>query len=83
MMFRSGFTRAGAYLSCLRNPWGMAIMAAVAILVIALIVILIVKAAKKHKASASNESLDLLKAKFVQGELTEEEYLRKKKILSD
>ncbi|MBW8382251.1 MAG: SHOCT domain-containing protein [Youngiibacter sp.] len=73
------------------NPWQIGIMVIVGILVLALIVYLIVRIARRghpghpgstNISSYSPEALKILDEKFAKGELTEEEYQRKKKLIT-
>lgn len=73
------------------NPWQIGLMVIVGILMLALIVYLIVRIARRghnghggHSSvgSYSPEALRILDEKFAKGELTEEEYQRKKKLIT-
>lgn len=60
--------------------FGMLINIGVLILVFALVYYFI----KKNGVKASNQNaLEILKMKYVEGEITEEEYLKRKQVLSD
>ena len=64
------------------SPWGI-VLGALAIIAVVVLVIVLVKVLKKKPAGSGNEEvLELLKTKYVSGEITEEEYLKKKKTLS-
>jgi putative membrane protein len=64
--------------------WFMPLMMAVFIAVTIVAVILIMKKSKHSSMKNSyNASLEELKIEFAKGKLTEEEYLRKKKVLND
>lgn len=61
------------------GPW---IMMGVGVLVLAAIIItavVLLKKASRHKTS--DDALDALKLRYVKGEITEEDYLKMKKIL--
>ena len=62
------------------SPWLMGIGVLLVAAVITLAVVLIVKS-KKRKEHESDSALALLKSNYVSGEITEEEYLKKKEIL--
>jgi putative membrane protein len=73
------------------NPWQIGVMVVVGILMLALIVYLIVRIARRGHTSYhsdtmtrtySPEALKILDEKFAKGELTEEEYQRKKKLIT-
>lgn len=72
--------------SYFHNGWGL-VMMGVGLLIIALIiaavVVLIKKSNRKQLVYKNDESMELLNARFVKGEITEEEYMRMKKVLSD
>ncbi|MHB1314199.1 MAG: SHOCT domain-containing protein [Christensenellales bacterium] len=72
--------RQGLCYGLFNSPWMMIGGALVFIAIVTLVVVLIVRA-KKHRESNSDGSLALLKSKFVSGEISEEEYLKKKEIL--
>ncbi len=90
MMFNRGFELAGR---CLENGIGfmrgghglfmMGGMVLAAVVVIAAIVVLVRKAHKRNTYSeTTSEAAELLNARFVKGEITEEEYTKMKKVLS-
>jgi len=56
---------------------GMGLMMAFWVIILVAVVIFVYKKHNRH----SNEALELLKLKFVKGEIDEEEYLNKKNIL--
>ncbi len=60
----------------------MLFMAILAVLIIVAIVLIIKKVTKLNNSHASDESLMELKTRFVKGEITEEEYMRKKNIIN-
>ena len=62
------------------NPWGI-ILGVLGVVLAVVVTVLIVKAVGKNKKSENDEMLDLLKSRYAAGEIDEEEYLRKKKIL--
>jgi len=59
--------------------WGM-LIACAAIIVLAVVAFIIIVRKKNHR-HAGSAALDELKIRFAKGEISEEEYLRKKKIL--
>lgn len=64
--------------------WFMMLMMGVILAATIVAVILIMKKTRRSSIKNSNDaSLEELKIEFAKGKLTEEEYLRKKKILSD
>lgn len=79
--FSDGFGRMSSYMS---GGWGFVMMGA-GLLVIALIVVvvvLLVKRSRKNRVlGQTDESLELLNARFAKGEITEEDYTRMKKVL--
>lgn len=81
--FSDGF---GYMSNNLHNGWGLA-MIGIGLLVIALIVVAVVvfvkKSKRNHPVSQNDESMELLNARFAKGEITEEDYIRMKKVLSD
>jgi len=84
MMYYRFFDHMGGYWphSFWMNPWGL-VVGALAIAAVVVLVVLLVKAGKKKNIGTDNdEVLELLKTKYVSGEITEEEYMKKKKILS-
>jgi uncharacterized membrane protein len=48
---------------------------------VAVLVVVLVKALRKKGGSNEDEALGLLKTRYATGEITEEEYLKKKQIL--
>lgn len=93
MMFaRGGMHGFGNFFggSCLGGSYGYyggPMMMFLGLLLIGVLVYVVYKANNKQKFSnfgqsdASSEALDVLKMKFVNGEITEEEYLRKRNLL--
>ncbi|MCE5195874.1 MAG: hypothetical protein LLG09_01905 [Negativicutes bacterium] len=83
MMFLRGTNEIGRCLGFgsrfLMGGWMMLIMAAVLLLVIFTILHF---TGKKSKNQANADILDLLKMKLAKGEISEEEYLRKKNFLN-
>lgn len=82
MMFGRGYYGTnGCFGSFGFSPWymwgSMIIFFVLAIVIVAMIV-----KSKGHVKNSSSEALELLKIKLVRGEITEEEYLRKKEILT-
>lgn len=69
----------------MRSGWGI-VMMGIGLLFVALIVVVVVllvkRARKYHAVSQADESLEILNARFVKGEITEEDYTRMKKVLS-
>lgn len=68
--FGSGFIYGG---------WGMMLLMAVFTLLAVAVIIYFVKRSGRHQSS--NEALQALKMRLVKGEISEEEYLRRKTIL--
>ena len=69
------------------SPWNWVTMGLVA-LAIVLLVVLLVRSRKKTNLVqttpvANSQVLDALKMKYAQGDMTEEEYLRRKEVLSE
>ena len=62
----------------LSGGWGTLMLVAV---VLAAIVLSILVVKKSNKKDTSKEALERLKIRYVNGELSEEEYLQKKKVL--
>lgn len=60
--------------------WGMLIACAL-IVILAVVAFVIIVKRNKHHRNADSEALNELKLRFAKGEILEEEYLRKKKIL--
>lgn len=93
MMFaRGGMYGFGNFLggSCLGGSYGYyggPMMMLLGLILIGVLVYVVYKASNKNKFSytgqseAGSEALDVLKMKFVNGEITEEEYLRKRNLL--
>lgn len=87
-MMGFGNTFGGHCLGGSYGYYGGPIMMFIGFLVIALIAYLFYRLATKNNLtlnkfsdSASSEALDVLKMKFVNGEITEEDYLRKRNLL--
>lgn len=81
MMFgngNNGIECLGHGIGLMYGGWGMIIMLGVAALIITGAVIL---AKKKGNRNSENIVLDALKMKLAKGEITEEEYMRRKTIL--
>lgn len=86
MMFGRGFNgyNSGRFFGgCLRNGlwfngWGMLIWIGILITAALLIFFIVNHNRKKNMAFSSHE---LLKLKFVKGEITEEEYIRRREVL--
>lgn len=81
-MFNRGF---GGFNHCLWfgnrfffGGWGMLALAGI-ILAAGILIYLIMKSS--HKRNASTDALERLKIRYVHGELSEEEFLQKKKVL--
>ena len=79
MMYGNGFFN---HSLCFGNGFygGWHLMMVAAILILG--VVLFVLARKKHSSSQGDEILSMLKEKFVKGDITEEEYLSRKNILT-
>lgn len=61
----------------------MLMMGIFAVVVVAVIVLAVRKLNSSAKRNTGSAALDELKIKFAKGEITEEEYLRRKRILSE
>ena len=75
----AAFSNFGCFGTGMMGGWGM-----IATIVIILVVVALgVHIVRKNKQKNPNSpALDMLKMKFVQGEITEEEYLKRKDVLS-
>ena len=86
--FGNGFGPGDGAWGCFGNCfWGYGFMGPLMmlgfILITALVVYLIFRSSKKRQLqSTSTDALNLLQIRFVKGEITEEEYLQKKNLLS-
>jgi len=83
MMFQRGFQggyRGGACWSdgYFGGGWHMLFMAVVLLIVVFTVIYLVNKTTHRHD---NKDVLDILKMKYVQGELTEEAYMKKKELL--
>ncbi len=81
MMYAKGFMGRAGYMGygMMGSGWSWLVLAGVVLLTITLIYF----AVKKHKNNTqSYNAIDALKTKFVQGEITEKEYLERKDILN-
>lgn len=80
MMFGNGFNGIGNCFGygLMRGGGGMIIMLVITALIVAGIVFIARKNARRHTDSAA---LDALKMRLARGEITEEEYLKRKTIL--
>ncbi|MEL4106875.1 SHOCT domain-containing protein [Oscillospiraceae bacterium WX1] len=80
--FGGGF---GYMSNFMHSGWGL-VMMGIALVVAALVVVAIVALVKKgqghHPVNQSDDSLELLNARFVKGEISEEDYIRMKKVLT-
>lgn len=81
MMYNTSYL---ANTDCINNgyflgDWHWLVGVGFVVLITALILGFIAIGRRKH---TNNDVIELLKMKFAQGEITEEEYLRRKKILS-
>ncbi|MHB1454832.1 MAG: SHOCT domain-containing protein [Saccharofermentanales bacterium] len=89
MMFRRGYNVfENRFGNCfdfgsgfMHNGWGMIIAGVVLLIAVIVAVYFIVKASKRSRPG-SDEALDLLKMRFIKGEISEEEYLRMKNMLT-
>lgn len=62
--------------------WGMGLMMFFTFLIFVVIIAALIYFYRKNKTvNSSDEVLDILKMKFVKGEISEEEYMKKKEIL--
>ena len=77
-----GFGYMGSYL---HNGGGF-VMMGIGLLVVALIIVAVVVLVKKSNRNRpvyqNDESMELLNARFAKGEITEEDYMRMKKVLT-
>lgn len=84
MMFSRGYRGFGGCFGFGGGGWFMPLlMIAFLIVTIVAVVLIIKKINHSSKKSFYNAALEELKIEFSKGNLTEEEYLRKKKILND
>jgi putative membrane protein len=86
MFFRGfrGFGSCFGFGNGFYGGWFMPLMMGVIMAAIIVAVILIMKKSRRSSIKNSyNASLEELKIEFAKGKLTEEEYLRKKKVLND
>jgi len=87
-MFYKGFSQVGEYCGrflgrtpmFMHSPWGI-LFGILGIILVVVLTVVIVKAVSKNKAVESDEIIKLLESKYAAGEIDEEEYLRKRKIL--
>ncbi len=75
--FGRGFNCFGPEGFFFASPWMMGI----SILVLVVVAVVIIKTLKNRSNNGNDEALELLKIKFVKGEISEEEYLKKKSVL--
>lgn len=76
MMYANGFGRGfGCFGPYGGSFWGMGIT----LVVIAVAIYLVIKLVNRNSHSSS--ALDILKMKYVNGEITEEEYIQRKNVL--
>lgn len=61
---------------------GMIFMGAVYILALVFLAVIIFKGAKKKQTDNNNFALEILNKRFATGEISEEEYIKRKEILS-
>ena len=87
-MFYRSFSRIGDYCGTFfgrstlfyHNPWGI-VLGVLGVLLLVVLTVAIVKALMVKKDGESDEMLELLKSRYAAGEIDEEEYFRKRKIL--
>lgn len=78
MMFNNGFGNGyGCSFGMFNSFWGMAMM----FLIIAIVVLLVVKHSRSKSTNVS--AINLLDIKFASGEITEEEYQQRKRVLKN
>ena len=69
------------------TPWNWVTMGLVALAVVLLVVLLVRNRKRTNVVQAAptvnSQALDALKMKYAQGDMTEEEYLRRKEVLSE
>lgn len=76
--------RFGNLSNFMHNGWGfliMGVLLVVAVLIVVAIVALVRRSHRKHPVHQADDSLELLNVRFVKGEISEEDYIRIKKIL--
>jgi uncharacterized membrane protein len=86
-MFYRGLNQVGEYCGRLvgrssyfyHSPWTFLIWVLVAVIVVVLAVIVIKAVSKKN--GGNDDLMEMLKSKYISGEIDEEEYLLKKKML--
>jgi len=82
MMFFRGYN--GVEQGCLRfasGGWGMVGIWLLVALAVITVVVLIVSASRKTNFNRDNDLIQALKMKYVNGKISEEEYLKRKEIL--
>lgn len=79
-MIRRGFYGMGSGFNGIRHINGVGHIIALAVFVVVAIVV-IMHFARKTKKHTNDAALEELKIRFAKGEITEEEYLRKKNII--
>lgn len=86
MMFNRGFDAFGR---CFENGnnfmhggWGLLMMGGMVLVTVLIVAVIVVLVKKARKNNTYSEAAELLNARFVKGEITEEEYIKMKKVLS-
>ncbi len=64
------------------SPWVSLIVGALVVVLVVVLAVALFKTLNKKKNSTNDDLLELLKSKYVAGEIDEEEYLRKKKLIN-
>jgi putative membrane protein len=76
--FQGGYRGGGCFAGGYLGGWHMLIMAVILLAVIFTVIYLVNKSTHRND---NKDVLDILKMKYVQGELTEEEYTKRKELL--
>jgi len=84
MMYGYGFHRGlgscfGWGNGLMYGGWGMIIMLALAVLAVVAVILLV---RRNRRRQPDNAALEVLKMKLARGEITEDEYIRRKTVLS-
>jgi putative membrane protein len=82
MGYGRGFSFPGGCFGFGSGLWFHYVIGGVLLIVGILIVIMILKK-KNNTSHISSEAIEMLKMKYVKGEITEEEYLKRKSVIND